>query len=222
MRSDKLVEAPPLRDQVYARLREAIMTGAISPGTRISPSEMAERFGVSTMPVRDALQLLEQEGLVETAARRWTRVVEVDTSAIAEAGPLVALLEQYALAAAGHPDTDEIAHLRAVNARYAEALERADTAELIAADAAFHDAVVALAHNPTLERLVRDARNRIHLFRASVIRPEVSAGAADEHERVIACLETGDLAGAAQATVENWERGLALITPEVLPLRRVA
>lgn len=214
------MEAPALRNQVYDRLREAIITGTLTPGTRISPSEVAQRYGVSTMPVRDALQLLEQDGLVETSARRWTRVVEADTDAMAEVGPLVALLEQYAIAAAGIPSAEQIADLRAANRRYADALEAGDTAALIGADAAFHDTLVALAGNPTLERLVRDARNRLHLFRARVIRPEVAPGAADEHERVIACLEAGDVEGAQRATVENWERGLSQI-PGALPLRRV-
>jgi DNA-binding GntR family transcriptional regulator len=218
---EPLVEAPALRDQVYTRLRNAIMTGAMPPGTRISPTEVAQRYGVSTMPVRDALQLLEQEGMVETSARRWTRVVEADPAAIAETAPLVSLLEQYALVAAGRVSPERIAELREANARYAEAFEAGDTAALIVADAAFHDALVGLAGNPTLERLVRDARARIHLFRASVIRPEVSVGAADEHETVIASIERGDVHGAIDATIANWERGLSQIAPHILPLRRI-
>ncbi|MFN0155924.1 MAG: GntR family transcriptional regulator [Gaiella sp.] len=219
---DRLIEAPPLRDQVYARLREAIITCELAPGARISLAEVAERYGVSTMPVRDALQLLEQEGLVETSARRWTRVVEIDASTVAEAAPLVALLEQYALVSAPHPSAEQIDSLRAANSLYAAALESGDASALIAADAEFHDALVGLAGNPTLERAVRAARTRLHLFRARVVRPEVSVGAAEEHERVIACLETGDLVGALQAVVDNWERGLHQIAPEALPLRRVA
>lgn len=220
--SDRLIEAPALRDQVYARLREAIITCELGPGARISPGEVAARYGVSTMPVRDALQLLEQEGLVETSARRWTRVVEIDSSTVAEAAPLVALLEQYALVSAPRPSVEQIGSLRSANSLYADALESGNVGALITADAEFHDALVGLAGNPTLERAVRDARTRLHLFRARVIRPDVSVGAAEEHERVIASLEAGDLAGALQATVDNWERGLQQVAPDVLPLRRVA
>lgn len=219
---ERLAEVPALRDQVYARLREAIVTSRLAPGERISPADVARRFGVSTMPVRDALQLLEQEGLVVTAARRWTRVVEVDPPTVAKAAPLVALLEQYALAEAGSPSPARIQELRAINSRYSKAIEEEDVAGLIEADTAFHDALVSLAGNAVLERAVRDARVPLQLFRARVVRPSVAAGAAMEHERVIACLEAGDTTGAVEATVENWERGLAQVAPEVLPLRRVA
>ena len=55
---DRLIAAPALRVQVYERLRDAILTGELAPGERLSPAQLARRFDVSTMPVRDALQLL--------------------------------------------------------------------------------------------------------------------------------------------------------------------
>jgi DNA-binding GntR family transcriptional regulator len=206
---DRLIEAPPLRDQVYGRIRAAILSGELPPGARISPAEIARRYTVSTMPVRDALQLLEQEGLVETSARRWTRVTAVDPALVEQLVPIVALLEQYAVAVAPSPSEAQLATLRKVNERFARSVRRGDAARLIAADTEFHAALLGLARNETLERAMRDAGTRLHLLSAQVVRPEFSDESVTDHERVIDRLEAGDRAGATAALAANWTRGLS-------------
>src|SRR4051812_9253529 len=93
----ELVEAPPLREQVYSRLRDSILTGELQSGARLSPAGLAESFGVSTMPVREALRLLEEDGLIETSPRRWTRVASPDPGLADEIYPVIAVLEDFAL-----------------------------------------------------------------------------------------------------------------------------
>lgn len=124
--SDPLVEAPSLRSQVYERLRQPFSPGTSHPGERISPTRLARRFGVSAMPIRDALRLLEQDGLVETAARRWTRVVELSPELVEELVPLASLLERYAVSSAATISEDGLQRLRRANAAFAAALERGD------------------------------------------------------------------------------------------------
>jgi DNA-binding GntR family transcriptional regulator len=63
-----------IRDRVFKDLRADIMSCALQPGEDVRESELAERYGVSKSPIRDALQKLELEGLVEIAARRGHRV----------------------------------------------------------------------------------------------------------------------------------------------------
>ncbi len=60
------IERIPLRERVYVLLQQAIVTGELLPGQRVRDMEIAEQFGVSRTPVREALQRLEDEGLVET------------------------------------------------------------------------------------------------------------------------------------------------------------
>jgi DNA-binding GntR family transcriptional regulator len=203
-----LVEAPALRDQVYERLREAILTGELGPGARISPSVVAERFGVSAMPVRDALRLLEQEGLVETAARRWTRVVRLDPALVEELVPLVSLLEQYAVTSATELDEEALARMEAANREFAQAIERADDAACIRADTDFHDALVASGGNASLDRALRDARNRIRLLRAQVLRTQAAGASVRDHEAILAALRAGNRDDACAAIRANWERGV--------------
>lgn len=70
-----------LADLVYDRLSEAVVTGELAPGQRIRDGELAETLGVSRMPVREALQRLAFQGLIEMVASRYTRVTEIDEGA---------------------------------------------------------------------------------------------------------------------------------------------
>jgi DNA-binding GntR family transcriptional regulator len=209
VRGDSLVEAPSLRSQIYTRLRDDIISGRIAPGARISPAETARRFGVSPMPVRDAFGRLEEEGLVEVAARRWTRVVELSPELVDELVPLVSLLEQYAISSAALVSDEALARLRDANAALAVAIENGDVTASIEADSTFHDTLVELAGNRSLERALIDARTRIRLLRPQVLRLEGAVKSVADHEQIIERLERGDRKGAARALDKNWRRGLA-------------
>ncbi|MGH3033391.1 MAG: GntR family transcriptional regulator [Gaiellaceae bacterium] len=203
-----LVEAPAFREQVYERLRDAILAGELAPGERLSTAAIAKSFGVSAMPVRDALRLLEQEGLVETAARRWTRVVELDPALVEEIVPLVALLEHHAVESARSLSDEAVSGLRRTNAKFAEAVATGDLVACIQADTAFHEALVGLAANRSVERALRDAWAHVRLLRARVLRPEFASESVSDHERIIELLERGDRKEAARAVEANWNRGL--------------
>jgi DNA-binding GntR family transcriptional regulator len=205
---DALVEAPTLRSQVYERLREAILTGELAPGERISPAGVARRFGVSAMPVRDALRQLEQDGLVEIVARRWTRVIELDPELVEELVTLASLLERHAVASAKAVSDEQLEHLRHANAAFAAALSAGDVPASLRADGEFHDGLVALAANRSLERALRDLRTRTLLLRPRVIAPEFAAQSVADHQSIIERLERGDREGAARAVGDNWRRGL--------------
>jgi DNA-binding GntR family transcriptional regulator len=206
--SDPLVEAPSLRFQLYERLLEDIVSGRLTPGARISPAETARRFGVSPMPVRDALSRLEKEGLVEVSARRWTRVVELSPELVEEIVPLVSLLEQFAITSAPAISEQAVERLRAANAEFSAAITVGDVAASIEADSTFHDTLVDLAGNGSLERALSDARIRIRLLRPQVIHPDAALKSVADHDEVISCLARGDRKGAARAVERNWRRGL--------------
>jgi DNA-binding GntR family transcriptional regulator len=206
--ADPLAQAPAFREQVYERLREAILAGELAPGENLSPARIARSFGVSTMPVRDALRVLEQEGLVETAARRWTRVVDLDPGLVGEIVPLVSLLEQHAVSSAQSLPPAAIAGLRRTNAAFAQAVADGDLAACVRADTAFHEGLVDLAENRSLERALRDAWAHVRLLRTRVLRPSFAAESVTDHERIIERLEAGDREGAARSVGENWSRGL--------------
>jgi DNA-binding GntR family transcriptional regulator len=86
-----------LRDDVYTRLRDAIVDGTLTPGEQLRDNELAVWLGVSRTPVREALLRLGQAGLVVTAPGRSTSVSTLDARAIREAQAVVAAMHRLAV-----------------------------------------------------------------------------------------------------------------------------
>src|SRR3954451_2757909 len=91
------LERDLLRDRAYVALRDAIVDGTLAPGERLRDAELCTWLGLSRTPVREALNRLEHDGLVESAPQRFTRVAPLDRRAARDAFPVVAAL--HALAA---------------------------------------------------------------------------------------------------------------------------
>lgn len=197
-----------LRERVYRALRDALVAGELAPGERLRDQELAARLGVSRTPVREALQRLEDEGLVETAPRALTRVTPLAAAAAREAFPVVAAL--HALAARhGTPRLTpaDIAAMRAANDALAVAIAAPDSATVrraIAADDRFHDVLLRAAGNReiigALERLTPKVRRLEYAQFGSL------AGRASfqQHAAIIAACERGDASQAAALVEENW------------------
>lgn len=110
------LDAPPerleasgsaLADDVYALLARAIVEGRLAPGERVRDVEIAELYGISRTPVREAIQRLERQGLVEVAAHRYTRVRMPDQASRIEALEYIGQLAGVALRLAVRRADDE-------------------------------------------------------------------------------------------------------------------
>ena len=157
------IERTSLRERVYVLLQQAIVTGELQPGQRVRDREIASQFGVSRTPVREALQRLEDEGLVETLPGALTRIVPLDTQAAREAFPVVAILHALATRLAStHLSAQDITALQQANARFTAAIEANDVLAAIQADDTFHALFVSTARNSeiqhALERLMPKVR----------------------------------------------------------------
>jgi DNA-binding GntR family transcriptional regulator len=197
-----------LRERVYRALRDALVAGELAPGARLRDQELAERLGVSRTPVREALQRLEDEGLVETAPRAQTRVAPLDARAAREAFPVVAAL--HALAAksgVARLRPAGIATMRAANEALAAAIGGGDPASIqraIAADDAFHAVLLDAAANSeithTLERLTPKVRRLEYAQFGSL----AGRASVQQHTAIIAACARGDATRAAALVEENW------------------
>jgi DNA-binding GntR family transcriptional regulator len=200
-------EVPHLREQVYERLRRAIINGEMGPGERLTVSTIAQRLGVSTMPVREAIRLLEDEGLVETSARRWTRVATVSIEEAEEFYPLIGVLEEFAVVT-GKPATRErLKRLRQANAALQRAASAEDVLGCIKADEQFHSALLESCTNGTLLRTIAEFKARMGLLEGAFYRDSADRST-QQHRDIIAALEQGDLALAGARVRGNWESGL--------------
>lgn len=111
-----------LRDEAYARLRDWIIDGTLVPEEPLRDEALAEALGMSRTPVREALQRLEDEGLVVTVATRRTYVSPVTLTQAREVYPIVASLESLAVRLAlPHIDTATLDRMTGANQRLARA-----------------------------------------------------------------------------------------------------
>src|SRR5436305_13939589 len=85
------------REEAYGKLRDWIIDGTLQPGETLRDQEIAQSLGVSRTPVREALRRLEDEGFIETALNRWTRVAPIDVAKTAETYAVIEALEVLAL-----------------------------------------------------------------------------------------------------------------------------
>jgi DNA-binding GntR family transcriptional regulator len=155
------VQRSSVRGQVLDALRTALVTGDLRPGEVHSAPVLAERFGVSATPVREAMQQLALEGAVEVVPNRGFRVVERGARELAELAEVRALIEvpvMMRLARTVPPERwAELRPLAEATVRAASSGCRATYAE---ADRAFHRAVLALAGNEQLVRIAEDLHRR--------------------------------------------------------------
>ncbi|MHA6626348.1 GntR family transcriptional regulator [Pseudonocardia sichuanensis] len=169
--------APPLRDQVRDELRARIGDGRVAPGDRLYESAIAEELGVSRIPVREAIRMLESEGMVSVLPRRGGVLVRrldrqdvEDLFDVREALEVVAA--RRAAERADQPGLDTLARLLDTG-RQALAAGASDTVD--EANTAFHEEIHRLAGNQLIPEMLAPLTGRLHwLFRQNV-----------EHERVL-------------------------------------
>ncbi|MEV3886776.1 GntR family transcriptional regulator [Streptomyces griseoincarnatus] len=193
------VQRSSVRGQVLAALRTALVTGDLRPGEVYSGPVLAERFGVSATPVREAMQQLAQEGAVEVVPNRGFRVVERGPRELAELAEVRALIEvPVMLRLARTVPAERWAGLRPLAEATVRAASSGCRATYAEADRAFHSAVLALAGNQQLVGVAEELHRRAQW-------PLVGGGApgggtraeliadAHEHTALLDALIAGDL-----------------------------
>jgi DNA-binding GntR family transcriptional regulator len=191
------------------RLRDAILSGNLKPGEKILEEQLCVEFGISRAPLREALRLLSQQGLVEHLPRRGSRVTDWSPSDILQLFALRHVLERHAVETA-LPMRDPESALEGVRT----ALDRmcGATDELGRDDAhrRFHAAVVELADNRQLNIALQPILLKLQLPMAMNLRHEAHHHRADDgirrHQAIVAALATNDPATAMAALDDHGEK----------------
>ena len=181
-----------LVELAVSRLSREILSGGSDPGERLVEEQLTRRFGISRAPLREALRLLAQQGLVEHVPRRGVRVATLSDQDVRELYAVRDVLERHAVSVAG-PDADR--------SRLAAALDAMRTAgdrlELANAHREFHVAVVASAGNRQLTAIYEQVLVKIQLYMAINLRREAERGpeldGVHRHERLFAAVQTGQV-----------------------------
>ncbi|TCK22310.1 GntR family transcriptional regulator [Pseudonocardia endophytica] len=199
------LERSLLRDDVYLRLRDAIVDGSLAPGEQLRDGELAQWLGVSRTPVREALLRLGQAGLVVAAPGRSTTVSSLDARAAHDAQAVVAAMHELAVATAVPLLTaDDLASMRAANERFRTAVATGDVDAALAADDAFHAVPVRAGGNAAIVSVLDQFTPLVR--RLERVRFATLAGRASvaRHARLVDLCERGDAAEAAIVSRETW------------------
>lgn len=208
--SAKKLNKTLMREEVYASLREWILDGTLKPGEKLRDADLAEALGVSRMPVREAFRRLQDEGLVETSANRWTRVSFVDGEQAERIYPILFSLESLAISlAAPRLGEGELRLMSEANERLAEALEEGRAVEASAADRNFHEVFLDRSNNPDLVRIVDDLKANLRRLEVAYFDGcMVADRSVKEHKEIIEALKEGNVEAAADAVEVNWRGSL--------------
>lgn len=192
-------------------IREAIFDGGYPPGSALREVELSEALRVSRGPVRDALRVLEHEGLVRAEWHRGATVAVLSLQDVAELDSLRGALEVLAVqrVVAANASLDQIAEAAAE-------MDRAATPhEMVRCDIAFHDAVYAAAGHSRLTQAWEAIRSQVHLF--LITRVQVSTDGyleqiREEHRDLVAALRLGNAEGALKLFAEHRRHAFDLLT----------
>ena len=176
---------PSLRVVAYEAIRGCILKGGLLPGEALPASEWAAALGISRTPVREAIQLLAHEGLVEVFPKRSTFVARLSVRDVRESFEIRQAIEGFAARLAAKRRTED--HVAALRAALTEPAD-----DRYGSGVGFHTLVVQAADNPYLEQAFASAEGRIELAGRLASTATSHHGSDSTHEVILAAVEAGD------------------------------
>jgi DNA-binding GntR family transcriptional regulator len=193
------------QDLVLSALREAILSGVLEPGARLRQEELADLFGTSRIPVREALRALEYEGLVSSEPHRGFTVTALDADDVEEVYDLRILLESHALRLALPLLTDE--DLGDIEQLYLEMTNATDPDAELAARERFYIRLYSVTGRPRLVGLIVRLRQEV----ARALRWPTLQHAPAIHEHFFDAIRDGDTERAVAQLSGHYRRVALLI-----------
>ena len=183
-----------LYQEVAERLRQRIFAHEIPPGSWIDEQKLAEQYGISRTPLREALKVLASEGLVELKPRRGCYVTEISRQDLDDIFPLMALLEgRCAFEATQRVKPAELASLKELHEQLESAAREGRIDAFFEANQAFHKRVQELSGNRWLLSVIQDLRKVLKLSRLHSLSLEGRLQQSlDEHRLIMAAFENGN------------------------------
>lgn len=197
-----------LYEEVAELLRQRIFSRELAPGSWIDELKLAEEYGISRTPLREALKVLATEGLVTMKVRRGAYVTELSEKDLVDVFHLLALLESDAASCAATQASDEqLEELKALHAQLEASTGRRD--EFFAVNERFHMRLLQIADNRWRDQMVGDLRKVMKLNRAqSLLKSGRIAESLQEHRDLLAALLARDPVKSARAMRRHMGRGL--------------
>lgn len=204
---------PTAQEAVLAELRRAIITGDLKPGAQVLQDALAERFGVSRVPLREALKILEGEGQVVYRPHRGYFVAELDLADLREVYRIRDLLESEAVTVAVEKVTpDDLDGLQRALEEVERAAEAGDLVGMTEANRRFHFGLIECAGMPRLSRLVRILWDATDVYRSLYYADDGHRHhVRDEHRAVLDAVRVGNATEAVRVLRQHRERAVAAL-----------
>ena len=197
-----------LYEEVAESLRQRIFRRELESGAWIDELRIAQEFGISRTPMREALKVLAAEGLVTMKVRRGAYVTEVSEKDLADVYHLLGLLESDAAGDAAARTTDaELCELQALHAELEAATGDAD--RFFALNERFHSRLLQLAGNRWRDQMVADLRKLMKLHRHnSLLKSGRIEESLAEHREIMRALQSRDAGAASRRMLGHFRNGL--------------
>lgn len=192
-------------DMVYEVLHEAIVSGILPPGQRLTEEQLARLFAVSRTPIREAILRLEAERLAERIPRRGLRVSHITPREIIDVYVVREALDGLAAYLAAERATPaDVAHLSWINEQFTRAAMAGDFEQLAELNLQFHEAVAQTSQNSLLMEFIRHIHRMVRRFGTTTFTyPGRAISAAQAHQRLVEAIAAHDADLARQIAMED-------------------
>ena len=198
-----------LREKILETIRDAIMSGALKPGEKVAEPELADRFGISRTPIREAFRQLESEGYLTVIPRKGAVVVSFSPKDVEEFYAIKSILEGYAARrACTNLTTREIEKMQAINDRLRHLADEGDIKHFFKVHNDFHEQFLRAANNEKLHDMISNLVGKFQRLRfASLSMPGRMHVSVQEHDKIIEAFNSRDADQAEQLVRKNAEYG---------------
>lgn len=181
----------PLRDVVFNTLREAILKGELKPGERLMELQLASKLGVSRTPIREAIRMLEQEGLAVTMPRKGAEVAKMTLKDMEDVLEVREALDELAAKIACKKISDEqLANLKTIKDEFKRSMDSGDVKKIAEEDVKFHDAIYEATDNAKLVSMMNNIREQMYRYRVEYLKdPKNYPMLVKEHDAIYRALE---------------------------------
>ena len=209
----KMDEYLPLRDVVFNTLRNAILTGELSPGERLMEIKLADKLGVSRTPIREAIRKLELEGLVVNTPRKGAEVANISAEDLRDVLEVRRSLEVLAISLACEKMTDETLELLYENIdAFKHSIDAEATSDIASVDVTFHDIIYKATGNNRLLQILNNISEQMYRYRFEYIKNKESWNRlVEEHMNIYEAIKNRDKDLAVKSIllhIDNQERDI--------------
>lgn len=203
----------PLRDVVFQTLRHAILTGELAPGERLMEIHLANQLGVSRTPVREAIHMLELEGLAVIIPRRGAEVASINQEGMQDVLEVRRALDILCAELACERISEEnLEALGKACTDFEEATKGRDIMNIASCDVAFHDIILEATNNARLISLVNNLSEQMYRYRFEYIKDSgIYDRLINEHRAIYDAIASRDKEAATKAAgihIDNQEAAI--------------